>query len=195
MNFSFIITSNRLDLASVKICVNSNCRHNCNGALAIPDDLRLVSLVQLGTLNERVHKALAQSISPTPQDVCAILESYQGSYDDWTGRWDAEFVKRGDEYPDCGFQRQSLEVQRMFAELFHNAVALRGICGPVDVADMPEEQRRLALRSIDLASRGLETCLRSPDYRDNLKYGALPFSGYVGEVALTFLISGAFHAP
>ena len=126
-------------------------------------------------LNERVHKALAQSISPTSRDICAILEGYRGSYDDWTSRWDAEFVKRGDEYPDCGFQRPSLEVQRMFAELFHNATALRGIRGPEDVADMPEEQRLLALRSIDLASRGLETCLRSPDYRDGLKYGALSF--------------------
>ena len=127
-------------------------------------------------LNERVHKALAQSISSTPQDVCAILESYQGSYDDWTRRWDAEFVKRGDEYPDCEFQRQSLEVQRMFAELFHNATALRGIRGPNDAVDMPEEQRRIALRSIDLASRGLETCLQSPNYRNGLKYGAHSFS-------------------
>ena len=164
--------------APVKTCFDSNCRHNCNAALAIPDDLRLVSLVQLGMLNERVHNALAQSpfvISPTPQDVFAILKAYQGDFDDWTSRWDAEFVKRGDEYPDCEFQRQSLEVQRMFAELFHNATALRGIRDPEDVVHMPEE-RWLALRSIDLASRGLETCLQSPNYRAGLKYGVLSFS-------------------
>lgn len=133
-------------------------------------------MVQLGVIKERLHKALTHSpldASPTPLDVYAILENHRGDFDDWTARWDTEFVQRGDEYPDCEFQRQSLEVQRMFAELFHNATALRGIRGPEDVEEMPEEQRLLALRSIDLAKRGLETCLRSPNYRNGLKYGTV----------------------
>jgi hypothetical protein len=93
-------------------------------------------------LNEHVHKALAQSsflISPTPPDVYVILESYGGGFDDWTRHWDAEFVKRGDEYPDREFQRQSLELQRMFAELFHNATEF-------------------------VAQRTPRTCLRSNEY-------------------------------
>lgn len=143
-------------------------------ALAIPDDLRLVSMVQLGIIKERVHKSLANTsldISPTPPDVYTILSNTSREFDAWTARWDAEFVKRGDEYTDGEFQRQSLEVQRMFAELFHNATALRGIRGHEDVTEMPEEQRFLALRSIEIAKKGLETCLRSPNYRNGLKYG------------------------
>jgi len=70
----------------------------------------------------------------------------------------------------------------MVAELFHNAPALGGIRGPEDVEDMPDEQPLLALRSTDLAKRGLETCLRSPNYSNGLKYRALaslPFSSAV----------------
>jgi hypothetical protein len=55
---------------------------------------------------------------------------------------------------------------------------------------MPEEQRILALRSIDLAKRGLGTCLRSPNYKSGLKYGALAFStlffSCAGKISLTF---------
>jgi hypothetical protein len=134
-------------------------------------------------LSERVHKALAQSfaMSPTP-DVYTILRGYRDGFDDWTSRWDAEFAKRGEEYPDSNFQRQSLEVQRMFAELFHNATALTEIYGPEDVAGMPEEQRLLALRSADLAKRGVEKCLRSPNYRNGLRYGALGSSLFASAV-------------
>jgi hypothetical protein len=155
-------------------------------------------MVQLGMIKERLHKSLSQSslgASPTPPDVYAILENHRGEFDNWTSRWDAEFVKRGDEYPDCEFQRQSLEVQRMFAELFHNATALRGVRGAEDVEEMPEEQRLLALRSINLAKRGLETCLRSPNYRNGLKYGAVrfppppsPFSSCIDKIVLTLLL-------
>ena len=160
-----------------------------NLALAIPDDLRLVSMVQLGVIKEHLHKELSQAASSEtsgtpdasgtsnpPDDVYSILKKHRGKFDQWTSRWDAEFAKRGEEYPDSQFQRQSLEVQRMFAELFHNATALRGIRGQENVTDMPDEQRQLAIRSIDLAKRGLEKCLRSPNYRNGLRYGTFHFS-------------------
>lgn len=143
-------------------------------ALTVPDDLRLVSMVQLGIIKERLHKAVSQSSSdgsPTPPDVYDILRNYHREFDDWTAYWDAEFVKNAKNYVDCEFQRQSLEVQRMFAELFHNATALRGIRGPEDVLEMPEEERRLAILSINLAKKGLERCLRSPNYRNGLRFG------------------------
>lgn len=146
-------------------------------ALTVPDDLRLVSMVQLGIIKERLHKAVSQSSpdgTPTPPDVYAILRSYRREFDNWTAFWDAEFVKNAKNYVDCEFQRQSLEVQRMFAELFHNATALRGIRGPEDVLEMPEEERTLAILSIDLAKKGLERCLRSPNYRNGLRFGECP---------------------
>jgi hypothetical protein len=50
---------------------------------------------------------------------------------------------------------------------------LRGINGPEDVRNMPEAQRLLALRSIDIARKGLDITINSPSYREGMKYGAL----------------------
>jgi hypothetical protein len=69
------------------------------------------------------------------------------------------------------FYRQSLQIQHLHAELFHNASALRNIISPEDVAEMGEHQRRLALRSIDIARKGLDITLNSPAYRKGMTYG------------------------
>jgi len=57
-----------------------------------------------------------------------------------------------------------------FAELYHNAIVLRTIKGPDDVAKMRPEARDLALRSMKVAQVALHICLRSPSYREGLKY-------------------------
>jgi len=69
------------------------------------------------------------------------------------------------------FYRQSLQIQHLHAELFHNATALRGINGPHDVQQMPQVQRDLALRSIQIAQQGLDITVNSPAYREGMKYG------------------------
>jgi hypothetical protein len=69
------------------------------------------------------------------------------------------------------FYRQSLQIQHFHATLFHNATALRGINGPDDVQNMPEVQKELAVRSINIALRGLDVTLNSPSYREGMKYG------------------------
>jgi hypothetical protein len=147
--------------------------------MAIADDLRLVSMVELGMIKERVHKSLFKAtaeVSPTPLDVYHILNGTSHEFDEWVSYWDDRFKTRGPGYQnsasvDPDFQRQSLEVQRMFAELFHNATALRSIRGHHVSVTLPEEQRKLALKSIKLAKSGLETCLRSANYREGLKFG------------------------
>lgn len=142
--------------------------------MAIKDDLRLVSMVELGMIKERVHKSLFQAsadVSPTPLDVYNILNSTSREFDEWVNYWDSRFRERGKEHPDMDFQRQSLEVQRMFAQLFHNATALRSIRGHQVSATIPKEQRKLAMHSISLAKQGLETCLRSSNYREGLQFG------------------------
>lgn len=131
-------------------------------------------MVQLAIIKERLHKALTASSpdgSPISSEVYAILNAHRSEFDRWTAFWDAEFVNKREEYEDCEFQRQSLEVQRMFAELFHNATVLRGLRGPSEASEMPEEQKQLAIYSVELAKKGLETCLRSPNYRNGLKKG------------------------
>lgn len=69
------------------------------------------------------------------------------------------------------FYRQSLQMQHVHAELFHNATALRGIDGPDDVQNMPPVQKQLALRSIQIARQGLDITVNSPAYREGMKYG------------------------
>ena len=79
------------------------------------------------------------------------------------------------------FYRQSLRIQHLHAELFHNATALRGINGPEDVKKMPGSQRELALRSIEIAREGLDITVNSTSYREGMKYG-------MGVVSKTFRI-------
>lgn len=69
------------------------------------------------------------------------------------------------------FYRQSLQIQHLHAELFHNATALRGINAPEDVVQMPPKQQELALKSMKIAQQGLTMTLNSDSYRENMKYG------------------------
>lgn len=69
------------------------------------------------------------------------------------------------------FYRQSLQLQHLHAELYHNATALRGIDGPDDVLRMPPAQRDLAIRSIRIGLQVLEITVNSPAYREGMKYG------------------------
>lgn len=69
------------------------------------------------------------------------------------------------------FYRQSLQIQHLHTELFHNATALRGINGPEDVQKMPKAQRELAIRSIQIARQGLDITVNSPSYSEGMKYG------------------------
>jgi hypothetical protein len=64
-----------------------------------------------------------------------------------------------------------LQIQQIFAELFHNATVLRGINHPEDVANMPPAQKQIAIRSIRIAKMGLQISLSASAYRKNLKYG------------------------
>lgn len=73
------------------------------------------------------------------------------------------------------FYRQSLQIQHLHAELYHNAGALRGIDGPEDVQKMPQVQRDLAVRSIQIGRQILDITVNSPAYREGMKYGTLRY--------------------
>ena len=82
--------------------------------------------------------------------------------------------------PVIAFYRQSLQMQQIHAELYHNATALRGINGPTDVQQMPDAQRQLAIRSIHVARKCLDITLTAPAYREGMKYGnILQITGFV----------------
>jgi hypothetical protein len=71
----------------------------------------------------------------------------------------------------AAFYRQSLKVQQLLTELFHNATALQGINGPADVQRMHPALRQLAIRSIHIAAQALHITVNSPAYSEGMKYG------------------------
>jgi hypothetical protein len=135
--------------------------------LSIADDMRLVSMVELMTLRERIHNLVGTiENAPVNSNTFAHLRAYRQHFQQWLEVWSNNFSSRFD---TGAFQIQSLHCQRDFAELYHNATALRTIRGPEDVKRMPEEQRELAIRSMEVARAGLDVCLRSPSYREGMK--------------------------
>jgi hypothetical protein len=83
-----------------------------------------------------------------------------------------------------------LQVQQIFAELFHNAVALRGINHPGDVNNMPPAQKAIAIRSIQAAKQGLQLTLGAPAYGENFRYGGLKYfsTDHVAELLQLYII-------
>lgn len=146
--------------------------------------MRLVSTVELIAIRERVHNALDPYEGPVPPEHFDELLKAVRDFKEWYELWDVEFSRK---YENAGmsrllsatmclirslaFYRQSLRIQHLHAELFHNATALRGINGPEDVKKMPGSQRELALRSIEIAREGLDITVNSTSYREGMKYG------------------------
>ncbi|KAF5323314.1 hypothetical protein D9611_005748 [Ephemerocybe angulata] len=144
-----------------------DCRQLLRHPLAIDDDMRLVSTVELIKIRERVHNALCPLEGPVRPDHFDQIQRAESDFELWYKTWDHAFSKK---WPDAAFYRQSLQIQQIHAQLFHNATALRGINGPDDVQTMPGPQRDLAQRSIHIASRGLDITVNSPSYREGMKY-------------------------
>jgi hypothetical protein len=149
--------------------------------------MRLVSTVELIAIRERVHNTLTPFDGPVKPEHFEELHRADLDFRNWYTSWDASFSQK---YENAGlsqmiffllnigyskickaFYRQSLQIQHLHAELFHNATALRGINGPEDVQNMPATQRELAIRSIQIARQGLDITLNSPSYREGMKYG------------------------
>ncbi|KAF9020303.1 hypothetical protein BDZ89DRAFT_1138725 [Hymenopellis radicata] len=144
-----------------------NCRLLLQHPLAIEDDMRLVSTVEMMALRERLHNALSLTEGPVREQDFEELGRADQAFQAWFATWDAAFSQK---YEDAAFYRQSLKVQQLHSELFHNAVALRGIDGPEDVEKMPPPQREVAIRSIHIARSSIDITINSPAYKEGLKY-------------------------
>lgn len=144
------------------------CRLLLTHPLAIPDDMRLVSMVELMIIRERTQNATSPSDNaPIDDNTFRSLDQARQNFEGWLHIWSNNFSKR---YEAAAFHRQSLEAQVAFAELYHNAIVLRTMKGPDDVAKIRPEQKDLALRSMKVARTALHVCLRSPSYREGMKY-------------------------
>lgn len=146
------------------------CRMLLHHPLAIEDDMRLVSTVELMAIRERVHNHLAPlAYEPLDERTFKPLHAAREEFKHWYTTWDHAFSQK---YENAAFYRQSLEIQHLHADLYHTATALRGINGPEDMQNMSESQRALALTAIHTAQQCLDISLSSPSYREGMKYGA-----------------------
>ncbi|SJL10273.1 uncharacterized protein ARMOST_13657 [Armillaria ostoyae] len=117
-----------------------------------------------------IWEKLHNSLSPSEGQVCDSdfeeLRWADTAFRRWYATWATAFSQK---YEDAAFYRQSLQVQHLHAELFHNTVALRGINGPEDVENMPAVQQDLAIRLIQIAQQRVNLTITSPAYKEGLK--------------------------
>lgn len=143
------------------------CRLLLQHPLTIEDDMRLVSTVELMAIRERVNNNLQPIDRPVDDHTFNVLREADAEFASWYTTWDRAFSQK---YENATFYRQSLQMQHIHAELYHNATALRGINGPTDVQQMPDAQRQLAIRSIHVARKCLDITLTAPAYKEGMKY-------------------------
>jgi len=160
------------------------CRMLLQHPLAIEDDMRLVSTVELMAIRERVNNNLQPIDRPVDDHTFSVLREAEGEFSNWYTTWDRAFSQK---YENAAFYRQSLQMQHIHAELYHNATALRGINGPTDVQQMPAAQRELAIRSILTALKGLDITVNSPAYREGMKY-AVHYTHATATFSASFLL-------
>ncbi|KAI0756803.1 hypothetical protein C8Q80DRAFT_1092987 [Daedaleopsis nitida] len=161
------------------------CRLLLQHPLAIEDDMRLVSTVELMAIRERVHNNLSPLFDRAVDEITFnVLREADMEFRNWYATWDQAFSQK---YEDAAFYRQSLQIQHLHAELFHNAAALRGIDGPEDVQKMPPAQRDLAIRSIQIGRQILEITVNSPAYREGMKY-AVHYTHATATFSASFLL-------
>ncbi|KAH7910701.1 hypothetical protein BJ138DRAFT_1008198 [Hygrophoropsis aurantiaca] len=160
------------------------CRLLLQHPLAIEDDMRLVSTVELMAIRERVHNQLSPFERPVDENTFGVIQQADSEFQNWYKTWDHAFSQK---YEDAAFYRQSLQIQHLHAELFHNATALRGINGPEDAQQLPKVQRELAMRSIQIARQGLDITVNSPSYSEGMKY-AVHYTHATATFAASFLL-------
>ncbi|KAL5494991.1 hypothetical protein ACEPAI_453 [Sanghuangporus weigelae] len=134
--------------------------------LAIQDDMRLCSTLELMAIRERIHNKLSPD-QPVNEQTFEVLREADAEFRNWFNTWDSAFSQK---YEDAAFYRQSLQIQQLLAELFHNAYALREIEGPEDVEHIHPYLKQLAQKSLAVAQQALIITVSSNSYREGLKY-------------------------
>ncbi|KDQ63379.1 hypothetical protein JAAARDRAFT_188957 [Jaapia argillacea MUCL 33604] len=160
------------------------CRLLLQHPLSIEDDMRLVSTVELMAIRERVHNKLSPLDRPIDDYTFNVLREADAEFRNWYAGWDQAFSQK---YENAAFYRQSLQIQHLHAELFHNSIALRNINGPRDVQNMPAAQRELAVRTVQIAKQGLDITVNSPAYREGMKY-AVHYTQATATFTASFLL-------
>ncbi|OWZ63172.1 hypothetical protein AYX14_03309 [Cryptococcus neoformans] len=163
------------------------CRRLLDHPLSITSDARLVSTVELTALRSPLHIELTAAPDlPIAESTLRRLKQANQDFDAWERYWDRVLTDRFSKSKG-DFFRESLIIQRQYAELFVNSQLLRGIKEPSDVVGMPEEKRALAIRAMRNAQKCLDICLHGENYRNGLRY-AVHYTHVCAAFAASFLI-------
>ena len=139
----------------------------------------------------QIHEALGQSDEPLDDlRVCEVLREARLSINAWHTEWDTimsassslrsglpcEPIVSGHDHSSTGFFRASAAIQRSYAHLFYNSIAMRNLRSKADVRAISPEMKEVALTAIASARDCIDIILNNREYRDGLRFGVLASS-------------------
>ncbi|KAG9019268.1 hypothetical protein FRB90_004537 [Tulasnella sp. 427] len=163
-----------------------------NHPLSIATDARLVSTCELLTRQNAIHQRLESCLEDGDDSaVYRTLQEATADIDGWLEEWD---IRMSASQPTAGFFRSSAAIQRAYAHLFHNCIALRQLKTVADAKSLSPEMRNIALQAIGSAKECVSICLNNQEYRDGMKY-AVAYTHTCAAFAGAFLLRFARLFP
>ncbi|KAG8857969.1 hypothetical protein FRB96_005460 [Tulasnella sp. 330] len=153
--------------------------------LSIATDARLVSTCDLLTRQSAIHERLQKSqVQSDDRWIFQTLQEATADIDAWLEEWD---IYMSTSQPSAGFFRSSAAIQRGYAHLFHNCIALRGLKTVEDARALSPQMRAIALQAIQSAKECVSICLNNQEYRNGLRY-AVAYTHTCAAFAGAFLL-------
>ncbi|KAG8820325.1 hypothetical protein FRC17_010197 [Serendipita sp. 399] len=138
--------------------------------LSIPTDVRLVSTCQLLCIQYRIHQRLDLNREQihSNQYIIDVLRDARNQIDAWQNEWDRVMSVNHDEH---GFYRSSAAIQRAYAHLFHNSLAIQNIRTKAQAKAISPEIKGVAFEAVEAAKEALNIVLHHDEYREGLRFG------------------------
>ncbi|KAH7885934.1 hypothetical protein F5I97DRAFT_1927803 [Phlebopus sp. FC_14] len=155
------------------------CRLLLQHPLAIEDDMRLVSTVELMAIRERVHNKLSPFDRPVDEVTFSVLQQADSEFQNWYKTWDHAFSQK---YEDAE-PTDSTSTRGAISQC-HSSPRYQWSRGRSENAERTKE---LALRSIQIARQGLDITVNSPSYSEGMKY-AVHYTHATATFAASFLL-------
>ncbi|KAG8775935.1 hypothetical protein FRC15_000230 [Serendipita sp. 397] len=161
--------------------------------LSIPTDVRLVSTCQLLCIQYRIHQRLDFDRDQiySNQYIIDVLRDARNQIDAWQSEWDRVMSVNHDEH---GFYRSSAAIQRAYAHLFHNSLAMQNIRTKAQAKAISPEIKGVAFEAVEAAKEALNIVLHTVEYREGLRF-AISYTHICAAFAGGFLLRMARLFP
>lgn len=161
--------------------------------LSISTDVRLVSTCQLLCIQYRIHQRLGFGRDDrfSDQYTIEVLREARTQIDAWQTEWDAVMSVNHD--PN-DFFRSSAAIQRAYAHLFHNSLAMQHIRTKAQAKAISPEIKSIAFEAVEAAKEALDIVLNNKEYREGLRF-AISYTHTCAAFAGGFLLRMARLFP